>query len=85
MVKLKRFSNRKDVIKLIRECIVNRRDFTVETKLAGGNVIRQMREAKANDLRLRRHLTSLENLIEHLDVIDHFQTGKGTKFYEAKK
>lgn len=36
----------KEAIKLARDCIRNKRDFTVETTLAGGNVIRQMRVAK---------------------------------------
>lgn len=38
----------KEAIKLARDCIRNKRDFTVETTLAGGNVIRQMRVAKEN-------------------------------------
>lgn len=33
---------------LARDCIQNKRDFTVETTLAGGNVIRQIREANEN-------------------------------------
>ncbi|MFB9330917.1 zeta toxin family protein [Paenibacillus aurantiacus] len=94
----------KEAIKLVRECILHKRDFTVETTLAGGNVIRQMQEAKSNgfevimfyvglgDVRLniervalrvrngghhidtedilRRHQTSLRNLLEHLNLID---------------
>ncbi|WP_127529589.1 zeta toxin family protein [Paenibacillus kobensis] len=40
----------KEAIKLARDCIKNKRDFTVETTLAGGNVIRQMREAKENGI-----------------------------------
>lgn len=80
-------------------------DFTVETTLAGGNVIRQMRDAKEQgfeiimfyvglgDIRLniervatrvkngghhietediiRRNVTSMNNLLSHLDLIDH--------------
>ncbi|MDQ6417919.1 zeta toxin family protein [Paenibacillus sp. LHD-117] len=95
----------KEAIKLIRECIHHKRDFSVETTLAGGNVIRQMREAKANgfeiimfyvglgDVRLniervaarvrngghhietedilRRHQTSINNLLDHLELINH--------------
>jgi predicted ABC-type ATPase len=95
----------KEAIKLARECIHQRRDFTVETTLAGGNVIRQMREAKANgfeiimfyvglgDVRLniervaarvrngghhietadilRRQQTSINNLLNHLVLINH--------------
>lgn len=33
----------KEAIRIARECIRNKWDFTVETTLAGGNVIRQMR------------------------------------------
>ncbi|MDP4098244.1 zeta toxin family protein [Paenibacillus sp. P96] len=95
----------KEAIKLARDCIKNRRDFTVETTLAGGNVIRQMREAKDHgfevimffvglgDYRLniervaarvrngghhienadiiRRHQTSMDNLLSHFSLIDH--------------
>lgn len=95
----------KEAIKIVRDCIRNKRDFSIETTLAGGNVIRQMREAKENsfevvmfyvglgDYRLniervaarvkngghhipsediiRRHHTSIENLLAHLDLIDY--------------
>lgn len=95
----------KEAIKLARDCIRNNRDFTVETTLSGGNVIRQMREAKENgfevimfyvglgDYRLniervaarvkngghhiptedivRRHQTSMENLLFNLKLIDY--------------
>jgi hypothetical protein len=33
-------------IKLARDCIHNKRDFSIETTLAGGNVIRQIQDAK---------------------------------------
>ncbi|XEC96720.1 hypothetical protein AB6A23_09410 [Paenibacillus tarimensis] len=36
----------KEAIKIARDCIRTKRDFSIETSLAGGNVIRQMREAK---------------------------------------
>ncbi|QJD87040.1 zeta toxin family protein [Cohnella herbarum] len=95
----------KEAIKLARDCIHNRRDFSVETTLAGGNAIRLMRDAKANgfevtmfyvglgDYRLnikrvairvengghhiptedivRRHQTSLQNLLSHIHLIDN--------------
>lgn len=94
----------KEAIRIARECIRNKWDFTVETTLAGGNVIRQMRAAKEQgfeimmfyvglgDVRLniervalrvkngghhietedivRRHVTSMNNLLSHLDLID---------------
>ncbi len=94
----------KEAIRIARECIRNKWDFTVETTLAGGNVIRQMRDAKEQgfeiimfyvglgDVRLniervamrvkngghhietedivRRNVTSMNNLVSHLDLID---------------
>lgn len=94
----------KEAIRIARECIRNKWDFTVETTLAGGNVIRQMKDAKEQgfeiimfyvglgDVRLniervalrvkngghhietediiRRDVTSLDNLVSHLDLID---------------
>ncbi|WP_042199118.1 zeta toxin family protein [Paenibacillus camerounensis] len=94
----------KEAIRIARECIRNKWDFTVETTLAGGNVIRQMKDAKEQgfeiimfyvglgDVRLniervalrvkngghhiekediiRRNVTSMNNLLSHLDLID---------------
>ncbi|ASA19825.1 zeta toxin family protein [Paenibacillus donghaensis] len=94
----------KEAIRIARECIRKKWDFTVETTLAGGNVIRQMRDAKEQgfeiivfyvglgDVRLniervalrvkngghhietedivRRNVTSMNNLVSHLDLID---------------
>lgn len=95
----------KEAIQLARECIRSRHDFSLETTLAGGNVIRLMRDARANgfevtmfyvglgDYRLniervtvrvlngghdiptediiRRHTTSIQNLLTHIDLIDY--------------
>ncbi|MFD0678673.1 MULTISPECIES: zeta toxin family protein [unclassified Paenibacillus] len=100
-----RVSAGKEAIKLAKDCIRNLRDFSVETTLAGGNVIRLIKEAKTNgfditmffvglgDYRLniervavrvqngghniltediiRRHHTSMKNLLEHLSLIDN--------------
>jgi predicted ABC-type ATPase len=94
----------KEAIRITRECIRNKWDFSVETTLAGGNVIRQMRDAKEQgfeiimfyvglgDVRLniervamrvkngghhietediiRRNVTSMNNLLSHLDQLD---------------
>jgi predicted ABC-type ATPase len=94
----------KEAIRIARECIRNKWDFTVETTLAGGNVVRQMRDAKEQgfeiimfyvglgDVRLniervamrvkngghhietedivRRNVTSMNNLLSHLELID---------------
>ncbi|MNB99274.1 Zeta toxin [compost metagenome] len=45
---LRKISAGKEAIKLARECTSRKRDFSVETTLAGGNVIRLMKDAKAN-------------------------------------
>ncbi|MCM3001355.1 zeta toxin family protein [Paenibacillus cellulositrophicus] len=42
----RKISAGKKAIKLARDCIENKRDFSVETTLAGGNAIRLMKEAK---------------------------------------
>ncbi|MBJ9989495.1 MULTISPECIES: zeta toxin family protein [Paenibacillus] len=42
----RKISAGKEAIKLARDCIENKRDFSVETTLAGGNAIRLMKEAK---------------------------------------
>ncbi|OAS13359.1 zeta toxin family protein [Paenibacillus oryzisoli] len=101
----RKISAGKEAIKLAKDCIRNRRDFSVETTLAGGNAIRLMRDAKANGFEvtmfyvglgdyqlnlervavrvkngghhipsediIRRHQTSIQNLLSHLDLIDH--------------
>lgn len=101
----RKISAGKEAIKLARECIKYKRDFSVETTLAGGNVIRLIREANLNgfevtmfyvglgDFRLniervaarvqngghdiptediiRRHTTSIQNLLAHIKLIDH--------------
>jgi predicted ABC-type ATPase len=100
-----RVSARKETIRLARDCIANNRDFSIETTLAGGNVIRQMQDARKKGFKimmfyvglgdpqlniervaarvrngghyiasediLKRHITSIQNLIAHLEQIDH--------------
>lgn len=95
----------KEAIKIARDCIRNGRDFSVETTLAGGNVIRLIREARKNGFEInmfyiglgeytlniqrvatrvkngghdipaedivRRHVTSIENLLANLNLIDY--------------
>nr|WP_233281211.1 zeta toxin family protein [Paenibacillus algicola] len=101
----RKISAGKEAIKLARDCIQNRRDFSVETTFAGGNAIRLIRDAKANGFEItmfyvglgdyylniervairvkngghhiptediiRRHDTSIRNLLLHLQMIDH--------------
>lgn len=42
----RKISAGKEAIRLARNCIDNRRDFTIETTFTGGNVIRLMQSAK---------------------------------------
>lgn len=101
----RRVSSGKEAIRLARNCIQFHRDFSIETTLSGGNVIRLMRDAKeqgfeismfyvglgdyhlniervANRVKngghhistediVRRHLTSMQNLLSHLYLIDN--------------
>lgn len=100
-----RVSAGKEAIRLARECLREKRSFSIETTLAGGNVIRLMRDARENGFDLimlyvglgdyqlniervaarvrngghdiptediiRRHTTSIQNLLSHLDFVDH--------------
>ncbi|WP_391573486.1 zeta toxin family protein [Cohnella sp.] len=43
----RKISAGKEAVRLARECILNKWDFSVETTLAGGNAIRLMRDARA--------------------------------------
>ncbi|MCU6796841.1 zeta toxin family protein [Paenibacillus sp. WQ 127069] len=47
-----RVSAGKEAIRLARECIRNHRDFSIETTLSGGYVIRLMQEARANNFEI---------------------------------
>jgi len=100
-----RVSAGKEAIRLARNCIRYRWDFSIETTLAGGNAIRLMRDAKAKGFEIsmfyvglgdyhlniervanrvkngghhiptedivRRHHTSTQNLLCHLNLIDN--------------
>ncbi len=52
----------KEAIKLARDCIHHKRDFSVETTLAGGNAIRLIREAKANGFEVTMFYVGLNDV-----------------------
>ncbi|NEW09395.1 hypothetical protein GK047_25975 [Paenibacillus sp. SYP-B3998] len=56
----------KKAIKLAKDCIRNRRDFSVETTLAGDNVIRLMRDAKTNGFEITMFYVGLGDY--HLNI-----------------
>lgn len=48
--------------KLARDCIHHKRDFSVETTLAGGNAIRLMRDAKVNGFEVTMFYVGLNDV-----------------------
>lgn len=52
----------KETIKLARDCIHHKRDFSVETTLAGGNAIRLMRDAKVNGFEVTMFYVGLNDV-----------------------
>lgn len=95
----------KEAIRLARDCIRQKRNFSIETTLAGGNAIRLIQLARGNGFEvtmfyvglgnyklniervamrvkngghdipvsdiIRRETTSMQNLLAHLEMIDH--------------
>lgn len=62
----RRVSAGKEAIRLARNCIHYGRDFSIETTLAGGNVIRLMRNAKANGFEISMFYVGLGDY--HLNI-----------------
>lgn len=58
----KNLSAGREAIKLIRECIDTKRDFSMETTLAGRNAILQMRLAKENGYEITMFYVGLNNV-----------------------
>ncbi|WP_311198739.1 zeta toxin family protein [Paenibacillus hexagrammi] len=58
---LHRVSAGKEAITLARDCIRKKRDFSVETTLAGGNVIRLMKDAKSNGFNVTMFFVGLRD------------------------
>ncbi|ALS27148.1 zeta toxin [Paenibacillus sp. 32O-W] len=52
----------KEAIKLARECIHHKRDFSIETTLSGGNAIRLIRDAKANGFEVTMFYVGLNDV-----------------------
>lgn len=66
----------KEAIKLARECIQHKRDFSLETTLAGGNAIRLIRDAKANGFEVRMFYVGLNDVRLNIErVAARVQTG----------
>jgi predicted ABC-type ATPase len=63
---LYRISAGKEAIKLARDCVRNKRDFSVETTLAGGNVIRLMKDAKKQGFNVTMFFVGLGDY--HLNI-----------------
>jgi Uncharacterized protein conserved in bacteria len=66
----------KEAIKLARECIQHKRDFSLETTLAGGNAIRLIRDAKANGFEVTMFYVGLNDVRLNIErVAARVQTG----------
>ena len=70
----RKISAGKEAIKLAKDCIRNRRDFSVETTLAGGNAIRLMRDAKANGFEVTMFYVGLGDY--HLNLEESGSAGE---------
>lgn len=57
-------------IKLVNDCIQNRRQFSLETTLSGHLILEQMRRAKAQGFYIRLLYISLDAPIEHITRIE---------------
>jgi predicted ABC-type ATPase len=56
----------REAIQLARDCIRHRRDFSIETTLAGGNAIRLMCDAKASEFEITMFYVGLGDY--HLNI-----------------
>ncbi|APB38107.1 zeta toxin family protein [Heyndrickxia coagulans] len=65
----KRVTAGKEVIKSINEYIQEGKDFSIETTLAGGNVIRQMEKAKAMGYKITMFYVALNNVNQNIERV----------------
>ncbi|MDT9754871.1 zeta toxin family protein [Heyndrickxia coagulans] len=65
----KRVTAGKEVIKSVNEYIQEGKDFSIETTLAGGNVIRQMEKAKAMGYKITMFYVALNNVNQNIERV----------------
>lgn len=59
----------RETIRRVNDCIENRRDFTIETTLGGGNALRQMQKAKQAGFHINLYYVGLESAELHIDRV----------------
>ncbi|MBV6717183.1 zeta toxin family protein [Paenibacillus chitinolyticus] len=59
----------REALKRVQSCIDQRRDFSIETTLAGGNVVRQMQRAKAAGFDITMYYVGLKNVDYHIERV----------------
>src|SRR5690625_955519 len=65
----KRFSAGKEAVKLIYECINEKKSFSIETTLGGKNAIRQMQKAKKNGFEISMFYIGLKDVHQNIKRI----------------
>jgi len=59
----------REALKRVQACIDQRRDFSIETTLAGGNVLRQMERAKEAGFEVTMYYVGLKNVDYHIERV----------------
>jgi predicted ABC-type ATPase len=59
----------REALNRVQACIDQRRDFSIETTLAGGNVLRQMERAKAAGFGITMYYVGLKNVDYHIERV----------------
>lgn len=65
-MKISNIAAGRETVKRVRECISNRRDFSIETTLGGKNVLRQMETAKNAGFQVDLYYVGLKNVDLHV-------------------
>ena len=63
------FTAGREVLRRVEKCILTQRDFSVETTLAGGNAVRQMKVAKNHDFEITLYYVGLSNVDLHISRV----------------
>lgn len=59
----------REALQRVQACIDQRRNFSIETTLAGGNVIRQMQQAKEAGFEVNMYYVALQDVGFHIDRV----------------
>ncbi|RCW41616.1 putative ABC-type ATPase [Paenibacillus prosopidis] len=73
----------RETLKRVQVCIDQRRDFSIETTLAGGNVLRQMERAKEAGFGITMYYVGLKNVDYHIERVARRVEAGGHSIPEA--